>query len=54
MSEQQKDHEQSEIEQLRETVEVQARTIRHLLANYDALLKKVEAEQSNGGSGGSP
>lgn len=29
------------IDQLRETVEVQARTIRYLLANYEALLRKV-------------
>lgn len=29
------------VEQLRETVEVQARTIRYLLANYEALLRKV-------------
>jgi hypothetical protein len=30
------------IERLRETVEVQARTIRYLLSNYEALLRKVE------------
>lgn len=34
-----------EVEQLRETVAVQARTIRYLLANYDALLRKVEREE---------
>lgn len=40
-----------QIDQLRETVETQARVIRYLLANYDALLKKVEREEGNGGGG---
>lgn len=34
-----------ELDLLRETVEVQARTIRYLLTNYDALLRKVEREE---------
>lgn len=38
-----------EIDQLRETVEVQARTIRYLLSNYEALLKKVEKEDDGHG-----
>lgn len=33
------------IELLRDTVEVQARTIRYLLANYEALLRKVEHDE---------
>lgn len=33
------------IAQLRDTVETQARTIRYLLANYNDLLAKVEAEE---------
>lgn len=33
------------IELLRETVEVQARTIRYLLTNYEALLRKVERDE---------
>lgn len=37
-------HHSEEIEQLRETVETQARTIRLLLANYEALLDKVSPE----------
>lgn len=41
-----------EVEQLRETVETQARVIRYLLSNYDALLKKVEREDHGGGGGG--
>lgn len=32
------------IEQLRETVEVQNRTIRYLLQNYENLLRKIESE----------
>lgn len=35
---------QTELEQLRETVEVQNRTIRALLQNYNDLLDKFEAE----------
>ena len=41
-------HHQEELEQLREIVEVQNRTIRHLLENYNALLDKVEKEHDGG------
>jgi enamine deaminase RidA (YjgF/YER057c/UK114 family) len=45
----------SALDQLRETVEVQNRTIRYLLSNYESLLRKVERERpSNGGGNGKP
>lgn len=37
-----------ELDLCRDTVETQARTIRHLLANYEALLRKVEQDSSGG------
>jgi enamine deaminase RidA (YjgF/YER057c/UK114 family) len=40
------------LDQMRETIEMQNRTIRYLLANYDDLLRKVEREHGGGGGGG--
>lgn len=35
------------VRQLQETVETQARTIRYLLSNYEALLRKVQGESGD-------